>query len=483
MIKRLPQEVISRIASGQIASSPTAVLKELIENALDANPKRVSVSVKDPFNFKVVDDGCGVPFSELPLTVERFTTSKLSSLDDFNRISTFGFRGEALYAVSQFSRLEIKSRHRRERVGGRLLVEGGELKELTPIPFSGGTSVSVSNLFFNAPVRRKATGPRERSRMERLFKKYALAFPEVEFRFDKSFYPASSFEERVLQLFGNKVSFQELKGSTFLLLYSREKGGVKELFVNRRPVFMPEVEKLLEEFRVKSFILFLNFPPSSVDFNVDPSKERLLLKEESLLKELEEALSGEFRLPKPEGGFVKASQRVELTSPLELIGSDGTLLIAHDALHYYFFDQHLVHERVNFEELLAALKRGELPLRKLLPPVELPLEFAETLDALSVPYSVEGSRLKVREAPELLTHADFNSLLKGEPPESVAAEACRRAVKSGYRFKEFRELRQLFERYLRCEEREFCPHGRPIYYKIKKQKVYSQLGRQFKLKL
>ena len=110
MISKLPEEVIRKIASGQTASSPTAVLKELIENAIDANPKNIKIELESPFSFSVWDDGIGIPYNELSVAVQRFTTSKIRTVEDLERIKTFGFRGEALFAISQLSKLTIRSR-------------------------------------------------------------------------------------------------------------------------------------------------------------------------------------------------------------------------------------------------------------------------------------------------------------------------------------------------------------------------------------
>ncbi|ADU96998.1 DNA mismatch repair protein domain protein [Thermovibrio ammonificans HB-1] len=474
MIKRLPREVVARIASGQIASSPAAVLKELIENALDAKASEVKVQVETPFNFRVSDNGIGIPYRELPLAVERFTTSKIFSVEELERVTSYGFRGEALFAISQFSTLEIKSRHEAEEVGGKLVVTAGEVKEYSPIPFRRGTTVTVSNLFFNVPVRRKATSQKERSLMERLTLRYALANPHVTFKFGELTLPATSLKERLIQVTRGKPKFQLIEGDGVTLFFSREERGPRELFVNRRPVSVPEVERLLEEFGVKAFVLFMELPPEEVDFNVSPLKEKVLFKSERGVKALRELLEGEFNLPKPS---VQRAKAEEDTGPIELIGSDGTVLIAHDRKFYYFFDQHLIHERVNYEELLKALFAGKVKKVKLVPPVTVPVTVKEKLDAIHAVYAESEKGLTVYEAPELITPEEIKKL-ESQPLETVASVACRRAVKAGYVFKEFKELESLFNRYLRCAEKERCPHGRPIYYKVRKQVIYSHLGRK-----
>jgi len=476
LIEKLSNEVVRRIASGQIASSPTAVLKELLENSLDAGASEITVKVKDPFNFKVADNGCGIGYRELPLAVERFTTSKIRDFNDLKRLNTYGFRGEALYAISQFSKLTIKS-STENGTGGKIVVRGGKVEEYLPTSYRRGTSVSVEELFFNAPVRRKSVGRKERNSLLKLVKTYALAKPEVTFRYNDTVFPAASLKERVAQLFGKEWELLETRGEKFRLLFSRERKGLKFTFVNGRPVSLPEVEKLLEEKGIKSYILFLEIPPHLIDPNVTPTKERVYVEDKSYLEELSLSLSQHVELPKLPA--VRERREVEYSVPVKLIGSDGTVLIGHDPEYYYFFDLHLIHERVNYEELLQKLKRGEVPGVKLLREVEIPEEAVEKAKLLGAAVKEERGRFFVTEIPEILSVEDLKELSR-EKPESVAELACKRAVKSGYRVVEFEKLEELFNRFLRCENRETCPHGRPIYYKMKKQRIYSQLGRRVK---
>ena len=477
MIKKLNGETVRRIASGQIASSPRAVLKEIVENAVDSNPREIRIRIESPISFSVSDDGVGIDYEELPLTVERFATSKIETFEDLRKLKTYGFRGEALHAISQVSHLTIKS-SKGGKLGGKLRVRGGRIEEYSPIPYRQGTTVEVRELFFNAPVRRRTIGRREKSSLEGLSKLYALSNPKISFRINEKWFPPSSLEERIKQVFGKEWEFTKVEGSWVKAFFSRERRGVRLFFVNRRPVELPQAEKILTELGIKSFILFIEVPPEIVDPNVTPTKERVLIESYDYLREIEELLSVEVRLPKIP--VVKEKREIEYRSPLKLIGSDGTLLIAHDAENYYFFDLHLVHERVNYEELLKKLKKGEVRKVKLLRPLTLELELKEKLREVGVEFFEEGGKLMVSEIPEILSVEDFKSL-KENPPEAVANLACRRAVKSGYRALNFEDIEELFNRYLLCENRELCPHGRPIYYKMKKGKIYSQLGRKLKI--
>jgi len=475
MIRKLPQEVVRRIASGQIAESPRAVLKELLENALDAGARKIEVKIENPFNFKVIDNGEGIGYRELPLTVERFATSKIREFEDLKSLKTYGFRGEALHAIGELSHLTIKSRKRGEEVGGVLKVVGGKIREHRPFPFKEGTAVEVRELFFNAPVRRRATSRSEKGLMVRLAKVYAMCHPEVEFTIGSERFYRSSLPERIYRLTG--IRLQRVFSNRVELFFSREERGVRQVFVNRRPVSLPEVEKLLEEKRLKSYVLFIEVEPHLVDFNLTPSKERVLIEDRSAIEEVEELLKEEFSLPRLI--TARESSRITYCAPLKLIGSDGTVIVAHDGENYYFFDQHLVHERVNYERLLKELKRGEIPLSEVHPPLELPAELKEKAERLGALFFEEGERIVIYKIPEILKPEDFK-LLKDKGVESVAEIACKRAIKAGYRVKEWREVEELFNEYLECENRESCPHGRPIYYKIPKRRIYNQLGRKLR---
>jgi len=481
MIKKLPEEVVLRIASGQIASSPSAVLKELIENALDAGATEVTVKIDDPFNFRVIDNGIGIPYRELPLAVERFATSKIERAEDLERIRTYGFRGEALHAISQVSHLQIKSRYREESLGGKIEVKGGKVLSISPIPFSEGTAVIVNSLFFNTPVRRKAFDGREKKRLIQTVKTFALCHPEVTFKINEETLPATSLKERIRQLFGDSIHFNYASSERVKLLFTsafeEERKKVSYIFVNRRVVTVPEIEKLLEELRVKNYILFIDLPPQEVDVNVTPSKERVFLKDKEVLKEIEEILKSRVSLPSIP--FIREKREVEYSSPIELLGTDGTVIIAHDSDYYYFFDQHLIHERVNYEELLRKLKEGNFRQKQLVPPLQLKTskEAVKKLKELHVGFEVLKEEIKIFSLPEILEVSDVENIIEVKPLESVAETACRRALKAGYKPLNFEDVRELFNRYLKCSEREVCPHGRPIYYRIKKTKILRKLGR------
>ncbi len=480
MIKKLPENVIRIISSGQIASSPTAVLKELIENSLDAKAKKIKVVIKNATNFSVSDDGTGIPFKELPLTVERFTTSKIENLNDISKLKTYGFRGEALYAIASMSKLTIKSRYEKEKIGGQLKVCENTIIEYKPIPFSQGTKVLVEDLFFNTPVRRKSISKREKSNMLSSIKTLALANPDVTFQINEKILPATSIHERIKQITGLS-HMCEIKEDKFHIFFKKreedERKKINLIFVNRRPVEIPEIKRLMEELNIGSYILLLNLPPEEIDVNVTPLKDRVLIKNGEILNKIKTKLKPEVTLPSVM--FVKEERAEYKTEKIKILGTDGTIIIGYDSEYYYFFDQHLIHERVNYEELIKRLKAGKIPTLKLSQILKFPYskELENKLKSAGIEFFTEGKEITVTAIPEILTVNDIIEIVKGKTPESIASIACKKAIKSGYFPVDTSQVEELFEKYLQCEERDVCPHGRPIYTKIKRKKILKNLGR------
>ncbi|WP_078058138.1 DNA mismatch repair endonuclease MutL [Desulfurobacterium indicum] len=482
MIRRLNENVISKIAAGQIAVSPSSVVKELVENSLDANASTVTVLINSPFNFKVIDDGEGIPFKELPLAVERFSTSKIENSEDLLKLRTYGFRGEALHAISLFSRLVLKSRYYLEEIGGVIVVKGGVVENYEPIPFSSGTTVVVEDLYFNVPVRKKSVSRNEKQRMKNVVEDLAIANEGVVFKIDNVTYPVSSKMERIYRVTGKGF---ELKEKEFLTLFYKTKfdgssGRVKKIFVNRRPVVSKEIAVLLRKHHIEEYILFIEFPPSEVDFNISPLKDKVVFKDLSnVLRNLESLLNKNlYFLPQ-----FKTVQGVKEEASfnygrLKLIGTDGTVAICEDGNYYYFFDIHLLHERVNYEMILEKLREGFFEEKRLSPPIYLDdYLMVKKLERLGVNVKRDGKKFIILSLPAIISREDVEDVLKGKEPESVASSACKNAVKAGVEFVSTSELEKLIALYMECKEKRVCPHGRLIFYRIKKRDILKKLGR------
>ncbi len=184
-IRVLPPEVADKIAAGEVVERPASVVKELVENALDAGATQVRVEIREGGLrlIKVTDNGSGIPAAEVPLAVQRHATSKIASAADLAAIRTLGFRGEALAAIASVSRLTLTTRYRDEATGTRLVVEGGRVLHQEPAAHPVGTTVQVEHLFFNTPARRKflKTPRTEAGHISRMVQRFAFGFPDVRF--------------------------------------------------------------------------------------------------------------------------------------------------------------------------------------------------------------------------------------------------------------------------------------------------------------
>lgn len=300
-IRILPPEVASQIAAGEVVERPASVVKELVENALDAGASVISVEIGDAGRtlIRVTDNGSGIPFDELPLAVERHATSKLSTAADLFHITTLGFRGEALASIGSVSRLTLTSRTADSPVGGRIWVEGGRIGPVETVGAPVGTTVQVENLFFNVPARLKFLKQdlTERRLIDALLARYALAYPQVRFKLAEgrslSLQTAGDGDRRAIlaTLYGVETAQQmleviaeeeEYRLTGFLSPTTLTRSNRKEItfFVNGRWVQdVPLTTALLQAYHTLLMVgryplaaLFLELPPEEVDVNVHPAK-------------------------------------------------------------------------------------------------------------------------------------------------------------------------------------------------------------------
>jgi DNA mismatch repair protein MutL len=187
-IRLLSSEVASQIAAGEVIERPASVVKELLENSLDAGARSITITIEEAGKklIEVADDGCGIPSAELDLAIARHATSKLVRSDDLFSISTLGFRGEALASIGSVSRMTITSCVHDEREGARIRVEGGVPGRLERVGTTVGTTVRVEDLFYNVPARLKflKSDITERRAIDQLVTRYALAYPHIRFPAD-----------------------------------------------------------------------------------------------------------------------------------------------------------------------------------------------------------------------------------------------------------------------------------------------------------
>jgi len=300
-IRLLSSEVASQIAAGEVVERPASVVKELLENSLDAGAHTVAIAIEEAGKklIEVADDGSGIPSDELELAVSRHATSKLVRSDDLFSISTLGFRGEALASISSVSRMTITSRVENEMEGARLRVEGGKAGKLTKVGTTVGTSVRVEDLFYNVPARLKflKTDVTERRAIDSLVTRYALAYPDKRFKLsdgkNTTLQTSGDGDRRAIlaALYGVDVAKQMLEimaeeegyrltGLISPTSLTRSNRREITFFINGRWVhdvslsmaLLQAYHTLLMVGRYPLTALFLEIKPEEVDVNVHPAK-------------------------------------------------------------------------------------------------------------------------------------------------------------------------------------------------------------------
>ena len=323
-IRRLPQSLINKIAAGEVIERPASVVKELMENAVDAGAGRIDVAVAGggAEMVRVVDNGCGIPADDLPLAVASHATNKLAEADDLFQVATLGFRGEALASIAEVSRLRIRSRRAESQGGAELEVVGGKASEVVPCGCPAGTAVEVQNLFFNTPVRRKflRTTQTEFGHLSEAFTRIALAVPQVHLSLrhnDREVFelPGSDgWLERIARFFGrelaeNLIWVESAEGPVRLSGYaahpahSRSNNRMQYFFLNGRHIRDRALQHALGEAyrgllttgRYPIAFLTLEMPPEMVDVNVHPTKLEVRFQDSGrLYSQLLSTLRGKF---------------------------------------------------------------------------------------------------------------------------------------------------------------------------------------------
>ena len=307
-IRILSPEIASQIAAGEVVERPASVVKELLENSLDAEATFVSIKIEGAGQrlIEVTDNGSGISETELPIAVERHATSKLSTAQDLFHITTLGFRGEALASIGSVARLTITSRPLDADVGTRLKVDAGHSSPIEPVGAPVGTQVRVEDLFYNVPARLKFLKHEttERRLIDNLVTRYALAYPQVRFHLIQESKPAlqtsgnGDRREILAALFGVEQARQMLDVlaqddwmhvTGFISPTSLTRSHRRDItfFVNGRPVqdaalaaaLLKGYHTLLMVGRYPIAVLFLQMPPELVDVNVHPAKAEVRFRE------------------------------------------------------------------------------------------------------------------------------------------------------------------------------------------------------------
>ncbi|MGD0769446.1 MAG: DNA mismatch repair endonuclease MutL [Tepidisphaeraceae bacterium] len=572
-IHQLSPALVNRIAAGEVIERPASVVKEIVENSIDAGATHITVEVEDGGRalIRVIDDGCGIPANELRLAFAEHATNKLQTDDDLFHIATMGFRGEALASIGAVSQARLLSRTSDQPVAYEIFDRGGLIDQPQAAAGNVGTVVEVRNLFFNTPARRKFLkgSATEFGHISEALLRLAVPHPEISFQLSHNGRTAlelpvdtarrrwlSAWPEDFAEL-GLPIEVRDaeiaLVGLIGLPELARPVAKHQFFFLNGRPIRDRFIQHALREAyrgltepgRHPAAILLISIPPQDVDVNVHPTKSEVRFRDSSrihglILSSVREKLLGSDLAPSaiatPSLTPTPAnSEHVELRqrlaeffksalpdsspppesapsspspvhlSPVHLsntaIQLHNSYLVAESEDGLIIIDQHALHERIMYEDLLARLSRGPLESQRLLIPLPIPAndrqqELLEQIQPLLARLGIEASSIgpdaiAVHAFPsflERLDPADFlgELLERGEQEaldlnheellhEVLDMMACKAAVKAGDPLSPA-EIEALLARRNLIDRSSNCPHGRPTTLRL----TLHDLEKQFK---
>ena len=308
VIQLLPEHVANQIAAGEVVQRPCAVIKELMENAVDARASSITLIVKDAGKqlIQVVDDGVGMNEADARMALERHATSKIKKTEDLFNIQTKGFRGEALASIAAVAHIELKTKTQDEELVTAIVNEGNEVKSQEPFNCNMGTSILVKNLFYNVPARRnflKSNTVEQRHNIDE-FQRIALAHPQIEFKMihnqgELFHLPSVKMRQRIVGIMGRKIDkhLVPIQENTDILKidgyitkpeFAKKKRGDQYFFVNHRFIKSPYLhhavqrgyEGLLREKAIPAYFLDLSMDAKSIDINIHPTKTEIQFENE-----------------------------------------------------------------------------------------------------------------------------------------------------------------------------------------------------------
>ncbi len=540
-IRVLESSVRDRIAAGEVITRPSSVIKELIENSIDARASRIDVEITGGGKERclVNDDGIGMARDDAELALARYATSKILSIDDIERIQTYGFRGEALASIAQVSRFEMETSN--GMIGTKVIAEAGAIKSVLDSERPRGTRVRVADIFFNLPARLKflKSAEWERRLVLGLVRTYALIFPRIAFYLKEADRDllgvprADSILQRTRMLFAKAVTDQ-LVEIDFELGSTRVNGVVSRpglavthklayLYVNSRPVRYPRLFRAIVEtcgdpHYPPAFLIDIHVDPQLVDVNIHPAKSEVRLKEEryvldlmlQVIKRSRHTIPARVEYDFPaqgsageqiRGHFVQDTvldtavrYHTEAGRPAEEFWQlHETYILAQTKSGMIIVDQHVAHERIIYE----AVMKGRVQSQRLLFPITIELTPEEhrvyektkhMLSEMGVEFKEFSQRTLVIDGlpADVRVNRDeiagmFNELnalgdLIKEKGEIARVIACRGAIKAGQRLSSA-EMQALIDRLFATENPYICPHGRPIVLRWTIEELAHKFGR------
>ncbi|MDC1081312.1 DNA mismatch repair endonuclease MutL [Flavobacteriaceae bacterium] len=311
IITLLPDHVANQIAAGEVVQRPASVVKELLENAIDADSSHVQLIIKEggKTTIQVIDDGKGMSITDARMAFERHATSKIKSASDLFELNTKGFRGEALASIAAVAHVEMLTRTSEDEIATQIKIVGSDIQEQEPVVAPKGTSIAVKNLFFNIPARRNflKSNVVELRHIIDEFHRVALAHPQIAFTFfqggNELFdLPATNLRRRISHIFGSKIddklvpieestSVSSVSGFVLKSIAAKRTRGHQFFFVNDRFIKSPFMhhaimnayEGLLAEGTVPGYFIFFNLDPKTIDINIHPTKTEVKFEDEQSL--------------------------------------------------------------------------------------------------------------------------------------------------------------------------------------------------------
>lgn len=317
IIQLLPDSVANQIAAGEVIQRPASIIKELVENSLDAGATHIQVVVEDAGKtlVQVIDNGCGMSGTDARMSFERHATSKIKKATDLFALRTMGFRGEALASIAAVAQVELRTRKNDEELGTSICIEGSKLVNQETISCPVGANFAVKNLFFNIPARRKflKSNQTELTNILAEFERIALAHPEVKFTLHSAQtilmdLPQGNFRQRIVSIFGRKVdahlvpihtdtTLAKINGFVGDPTSSKKKNAHQYMFVNgrymRHPYFAKAIqtayERLIPEGQQVPFFINFEVDPSRIDVNIHPTKTEIKFEDDSAIFQILQA--------------------------------------------------------------------------------------------------------------------------------------------------------------------------------------------------
>jgi DNA mismatch repair protein MutL len=314
IIRLLPDNIANQIAAGEVIQRPASVVKELLENAVDAGADKIHLLIRDGGRtlIQVVDNGKGMSEEDAHMCFERHATSKLSSAEDLFRLQTKGFRGEALASVAAIAHVELITKQKENELAFRLEIEGSEVKNTEPCMHGNGTTFSIKNLFYNVPARRNflKSDQIENGHITEEFERLALVHPEIEFTFSSNdtqifTLPKTNLKKRIADVFGKNyeqklvpietfTDIVEISGFVVKPEFAKKKRGDQYFFVNDRYFkdnylnhsVTAAFENLIAERAFPAYFIYLKVPMASIDVNVHPTKTEIKFEEDRAIYQL-----------------------------------------------------------------------------------------------------------------------------------------------------------------------------------------------------